>query len=100
MKREKQKFNAAKYETDMIKFKKQLARYGLKVNEIDADGNCLFRALSDQLKGNEMHHSELRQECAEYIEANKELYKFFIEDDESIDDYINWIRQDARWGGP
>jgi hypothetical protein len=28
----------------------------------------------------------------EYIEENKELYKFFIEDDESIEDYINWIR--------
>ena len=37
--------------------------------------------------------------CADYIEENKELYKFFIEDDESIEDYIAWIRNDARWGG-
>lgn len=83
----------------MIKFREQLVRFGLKVKEIGADGNCMFRALSDQLKGNETHHMEYRAECADYIEENKELYKFFIEDDEDIDDYIKWIRQDARWGG-
>ena len=27
------------------------------------------------------------------------MYKFFIEDDESIEDYINWIRQDTKWAG-
>ena len=76
----------------MVAFKRQLARFGLKVKEIGADGNCLFRALSDQLKGNEKHYSVYRQQCADYIEENKELYKFFIEDDENIEDYINWIR--------
>jgi len=35
----------------------------------------------------------------DYIEENKELYKFFIEDDESIEDYLNWIRQDSKWAG-
>ena len=63
-----------------------------------ADGNCLFRALSDQLKGTEDFHAEFRANCVEYIEENKELYKFFMEDDETIEDYINWIRQPAKWG--
>lgn len=99
MKRSKQKFDAQKYDNDLVKFKTQLTIYGLKLKEINADGNCLFRALSDQLKGNETHHVELRTECADYIEENKELYKFFIEDDEKIEDYISWIREDARWGG-
>ena len=63
------------------------------------DGNCMFRALSDQLKGTEIYHVDYRTECADYIEENQELYKFFIEDDEDIDDYIKWIRKDARWGG-
>ena len=83
----------------MVKFKEQLQRYGLKVKEMGADGNCMFRALSDQLTGSEESHVQYRAECADYIEENKELYKFFIEDDESIEDYIAWIRNDARWGG-
>jgi len=42
--------------------------------------------------GDEHRHAELREKTVEYIEENRDLYKFFIEDDESIDDYINWIR--------
>lgn len=83
----------------MIKFKNYLKRYGLQVKEIKSDGNCLFRALSDQLRGTEDDHGEFRQRCVDYIEENKELYKFFIEDDENIDDYIEWIRADSKWGG-
>ena len=92
MKRAKQKRDEEKYEIDMVSFRQQLSRYGLKVKEMGADGNCLFRALSDQLKGDETHHEEFRAQCSDYIEQNKELYKFFIEDDEDIDDYINWMR--------
>ena len=91
--------DARKHEIDMVKFKNQLKRFGLQVKEINADGNCLFRALGDQLRGTEDCHAEFRHDCVTYIEENKELYKFFIEDDESIDDYIEWIRGDHKWGG-
>jgi len=77
----------------------QLAKYGLKLVEIQADGNCLFRAIADQLLGDQHKHSDLRVKTVEYIEENKDLYKFFIEDDESIEDYVNWIRQDSKWAG-
>ena len=33
----------------------------------------------------------------EYMEENKDLYKFFIEDDESIEDYIAYMKEDKRW---
>ena len=49
--------------------------------------------------GDEHRHAELRAKTVDYIEENRDLYKFFIEDDESIDDYINWIRQDTKWAG-
>lgn len=39
------------YELDLHAFRKELAPYGLKVNEIRGDGNCLFRAIADQLMG-------------------------------------------------
>jgi OTU domain-containing protein 3 len=37
----------AKYEQDLVKFRIQLAEYGLKLKEIGGDGNCLFRSISD-----------------------------------------------------
>ena len=83
----------------MIKFREQLRKFGLKIKEIKMDGNCLFRAISDQIYGDETRHVELRAQCVQYIEENSELYSFFIEDDEKIEDYINWIRQDTKWGG-
>jgi len=42
---------------------------------------------------------KLRKETCDYMEENKELYKHFMEDDESIDDYIEWLRGNGRWAG-
>ncbi len=69
----------------MAKFRLQLAQYGLKVVEVSGDGNCLFRAIADQLEGNEKLHKKYRQEAVKHIEENKDLYCHFIEDDETID---------------
>jgi hypothetical protein len=30
---------------------------------------------------------------------NKEIYRFYIEDDLSIEDYIDDMRKDGSWGG-
>ena len=44
----------------MTKFEKHLEKHGLKVHEVDSDGNCLFGAISDQLYGSEARKDELR----------------------------------------
>jgi len=59
----------------------------------------LFRAIADQLFGDENKHTKLRAEAVYHVEENKELYKFFMEDDENIDDYCSFMRRDAIWGG-
>ena len=89
--------NRTLYDEDLIKFREQLRTYNLQLKEIDGDGNCLFRAIADQLWGDESEHVKLRSDTANYIEENKEMYKFFIEDDENIDDYIAWIRRNGKW---
>ena len=57
----------------------------------------MFASIADQLWGDEKLHPRLRKETADFLEENKETYKFFIEDDENIDDYIAWIRKNGRW---
>ena len=82
-----------------MKFRLQLAQYGLRLKEIGGDGNCLFRAIADQLEGNEKVHRKYRADAIEYIEANKNDFIPFIEDDETIDQYLDEMRKDGVWGG-
>ena len=51
----------------MTKFRVQLAQFGLRVKEMGADGNCMFRSLSDQLEGHEKLHMKYRQEAVTFI---------------------------------
>jgi uncharacterized protein YozE (UPF0346 family) len=62
-------------------------------------GNCLFRALSDQVTGTNKQHFEIRRQIIDYIESHKEHYSLFIEDDEPFDDYISRMRTTGEWGG-
>ena len=42
-------------------------------------GNCLFNALSDQIKGDQSHHHEIRARVIEYMREHGDYYKQFIE---------------------
>ena len=41
----------------------------------------------------------MRQEAVEHIRENSEFFKFYIEDDETIDDYLDEMSKDGIWGG-
>ncbi|KAF9468358.1 hypothetical protein BDZ94DRAFT_1246602 [Collybia nuda] len=63
------------------------------------DGNCLFRALSDQLYGSPSRHAELRAQICDWIEKHAERYSPFVEDDRGLDAYLRCMREDATYGG-
>ena len=42
-------------------------------------GNCLFNALSDQIKGDQSHHQEIRSRVIEYMREHSDYYKQFID---------------------
>jgi hypothetical protein len=73
--------------------------------DMDADGNCLFRAISDQLYwdfGNS--HESIRQDISDYLEAFEKDFSGFLvlEEDEDAADFESYIynmRQDGEWGG-
>jgi OTU domain-containing protein 3 len=75
------------------------------VVDMDADGNCLFRALSDQLYwdfGN--MHADIRSDVSDYLEAFETDFSGFLvlEEDEDAADFESYIykmRQDGEWGG-
>ena len=94
------------------KFTNSLAADGLEIVYMSADGNCLFRSLSDQLFGDMgTHHSDVRDNVCDFMEKNKEEFQLFLvfedEDDENqaeedardFEHYIQTMRQDGEWGG-
>ena len=87
------------YKIDLEKFKNQLSPLCLKVVEIQGDGNCLFRAIADQLEGDEKKHCQYREAAVRYIKQNKELYAPFLDEDETLEQYCHEMSQDAIWGG-
>ena len=79
--------------------KQQLSSFGLDFKETTGDGNCLFRAISDQVCGNEDLHEEYRQMAISYMCSNPEDFAPFIEDDEPFNTYTTRLRKPGIWGG-
>jgi len=80
----------------------------LEVEEVAADGNCLYRAVAVQFNrssGGGGGYSEMRELCAETLFSNREEYAPFAElDDEggaisTFDGYIEKVRNSSEWGG-
>lgn len=77
----------------------QLRELGLKIIQVAADGNCFFRALADQLEGDEEKHDKYRSMVVQYIEKNRELFEPFIEDEVPFHEYCQSMEKDGTWAG-
>ncbi|KAA1466914.1 cysteine proteinase [Dentipellis sp. KUC8613] len=77
----------------------QLRQLGLYAANTLGDGNCLFRALSDQLYGSDTYHLQLRRDICDWIEKHKARYEPFVEDDRGIETHLRLMRQPATYGG-
>lgn len=72
----------------------------LYASSTTGDGNCLFRALSDQLYGDETRHFEIRQEVVKYVREAKDHFAAFVgEYGETFDQYVTRLAQDGVYGG-
>lgn len=80
------------------------------IMEMAADGNCLFRSLSDQLfqdHGND--HGNVRNAVCDYIQRHEDYFSVFLvldddgneeeEDAADFESYVSTMRQDGEWGG-
>lgn len=83
----------------MSEFKQQLDALGLKIIQVTADGNCFFRALADQLEGNEEEHEKYRNMVVHFIMKNREMFEPFIEDEVPFDEYCQSMEKDGTWAG-
>ena len=56
----------------------QLGMLGLTCKQIPGDGNCLFRALGDQVHGNSNDHLDLRTKVADYMRQHRQEFEDFF----------------------
>lgn len=92
-------YNQLEWKQELLKLQRQLRGFGLIIREVEGDGNCLFRAVSDQLLGTESQHDHYRQLSVSQMLAHREDYEPFVEDDADFEEYISKMRKSAIWGG-
>ena len=69
------------------------------IREIEADGNCYFRALSDQISGSQEGHVILRALVIDFISHNQEKFESSIDHEHfsSWEDFICQMRQSGTF---
>lgn len=77
----------------------QLRSLGLYAAPTLGDGNCLFRALSDQLYGSPSRHMHLRRDICDWIEHHRQRYEPFCEDERGLTVHLECMRQQGTYGG-
>ncbi|ETV92824.1 hypothetical protein H310_13031 [Aphanomyces invadans] len=85
--------------TDVHAIRQELAKRGCQLVSIEADGNCLFRTLSDQIYGDQVHFASVRQRIVAHIQAHRDDLEPFLEDEEEFDHYCRRMADDGVWGG-
>ena len=67
-----------KFEEDKY-FRSQMSSRRLQVVDCKADGNCLFRAISQQCYGNEDYHAAIRKAVCDYMRSQEERFKWLVD---------------------
>ncbi|XP_034027858.1 OTU domain-containing protein 3 [Thalassophryne amazonica] len=84
---------------EFLSFSNQLQALGLKLREIPGDGNCLFRALGDQLEGHSRGHLQLREETVQYMASHRQDFEPFVEDDVPFTQHLSNLSEPGTFAG-
>ncbi|XP_015439118.1 PREDICTED: OTU domain-containing protein 5-B [Dufourea novaeangliae] len=77
-------------------FEKRMRKMGFIIKKMGEDGACLFRAVADQVYGDQEMHGVVRKHCMDYIASNQEFFSHFVAEDFST--YVDRKRQEYVHG--
>jgi len=69
---------------------------GFIIKEMKSDGACMFRAVADQVYGDQEMHKIVRENCMDYMVKNEEFFSKFVTED--FNEYIQRKRNDRTYG--
>jgi hypothetical protein len=86
---------------------KQLRALSLRLKDVTGDGNCLFRALADQLLGDIDQHTRMRSEVCHFLAAHEDEFQYFVSEDDHrqhkdmtpFQRHIALMRESGTYGG-
>ncbi|CAA0836510.1 Cysteine proteinases superfamily protein [Striga hermonthica] len=74
----------------------RLQLYDLIEHKVQGDGNCQFRALSDQFYRTPEHHKFVRQQVVRQLKAHPEIYEGYVPMEYA--DYLKRMSKSGEWG--
>ncbi|KAL6909333.1 hypothetical protein ACP4OV_001614 [Aristida adscensionis] len=74
----------------------RLVLYGLVELKVKGDGNCQFRALSDQFYRTPEHHRFVRQQVVNQLVSHPEIYAGYVPMD--YKEYLKKMSKNGEWG--
>eukprot|EP00250_Pteridium_aquilinum_P004496 c14696_g1_i1 orf=216-938(+) len=83
-------------ESDHQRLLERLYEYGLEERKMSGDGNCQFRAISDQLYRTPEKHKYVRKHVIYQLKARKDLYQEYVP--MKYKDYIRKMAKQGEWG--
>ncbi|XP_051126746.1 OVARIAN TUMOR DOMAIN-containing deubiquitinating enzyme 7 [Andrographis paniculata] len=86
-------------QNNACELRSQLDCMGLKIITVTADGNCLFRALADQIEGDEDEHEKYRKMAVKCLKENPMMFQPFVEDEVPFNKYCESMAKNGTWAG-
>ena len=74
-----------------LRFERVMRRKGYIIKKMGEDGACLFRAVADQLYGDEEMHQAVRTQCLDYIERNADYFSQYV-----TENFAEYVRRKRR----
>lgn len=74
----------------------RLQLYQLVESKVRGDGNCQFRALSDQVYRTAEHHKFVRQQIVNQLKLHADIYEGYVP--MAYDEYLNNMAKVGEWG--
>ncbi|XP_054168830.1 OTU domain-containing protein 5-A-like [Oppia nitens] len=62
-------------------FAKRLKKKGFIIKQMGEDGACLFRAVADQIYGDQEMHASVRKLCMDYMAKNGDYFSQYVTED-------------------
>eukprot|EP00697_Spironema_sp_BW2_P004624 gnl/Spiro4/16271_TR8739_c0_g1_i1.p1 gnl/Spiro4/16271_TR8739_c0_g1~~gnl/Spiro4/16271_TR8739_c0_g1_i1.p1 ORF type:complete len:388 (-),score=50.62 gnl/Spiro4/16271_TR8739_c0_g1_i1:25-1188(-) len=84
------------FQEDEEQFMQRLRARGFEIKRMGEDGNCMFRAVSDQVFGDQEMYGDVRKLCCDFMAAEKDHYSSYVTED--FAEYVSRKRQDRVYG--
>ncbi|PIA19622.1 cysteine proteinase, partial [Coemansia reversa NRRL 1564] len=84
---------------DFSRLNRALKKSGLYCKDMAGDGNCLFRALADQVDGSPEMHLRHRESVCDYMLRHPDEFSPFMDETCPFDHYVFNMRRPGVYGG-